>query len=186
MDFLSTLRERPRCRTCFRNGLQRSQVLLFFLVSAFSAPEEVHLGGLFAFYRMSGEAVPSGQQRLAVFLMAVKEINNSTSILPQTKIKVSVKDTKYDVGKTFFSTLDLASSSFSGKGVDACIGAATSVESDVAATVFSKFSTVLVSYAATSPLLSTKINSPFFARTCPSDSFQGAAMAALVANYYGW
>ena len=173
-------------RTHFRNGLHMFQFLLLFLVSVFSAPKEVHLGGLFAFYRMSGEAIPSGQQRLAVFLMAVKEINNSTSILPQTKIKVSVKDTKYDVGETFFSTLELAASSFSGKGVDACIGAATSVESDVAATVFSKFSTVLISYAATSPLLSTKINSPYFARTCPSDSFQGAAMANLVAKYYGW
>lgn len=186
MNLFQSESRRPRCSAYFRKGRRLSQFLLFILALVFAAPEEVLLGGLFAFFRLSGEAVPSGQQRLAVFLMAVKEINNSTSILPRTKIKVSVKDTRYDTGRSFFSALELAGASSKRKGIDACIGAATSMESDAAATVFSQFSTVQISYAATSPLLSFRINSPYFARTCPSDSFQGSAMAALVATHYGW
>lgn len=42
-----------------------------------------------------------------------------------------------------------------------------------------------ISYASTSPLLSNKILSPTFYRTCPSDAFQGRAIAELVASL-GW
>jgi ABC-type branched-subunit amino acid transport system substrate-binding protein len=117
--------------------------------------------------------------------MAVRDINAGASVLPNTTMKVSVRDTKFNVGKTFFSSPDLATKSFKGKGVDACIGAASSGESEAAATVFSHFSTVQIS-SSTSRLLSTRINSPYFARTSPSDAFQGAAMADIVSMYYGW
>jgi branched-chain amino acid transport system substrate-binding protein len=170
----------------FRDGLILCQISLMLFSFSFSAPTEVRLGGLFPLFRLSGEVLSSGQVRLASFLMAVRDINADASVLPNTTVKVSIRDTKFNVGKTFFSSLDLVTKSFKGKGVDACIGAASSGESEAAATVFSHFSTVQISYSSTSPLLSTRINSPYFARTCPSDAFQGAAMADIVSKYYGW
>ena len=146
-------------------------------------PAQARLGGLFPSFRLSGAVVNSGQMRLAGFLMAVKEINLDSSILPNTTIKIAVKDTRLNVGKTFFSALDMASNAFGGSGLDACIGAATSDESGAASTVLTQFSTVQISYSSTSALLSSKINYPYFARTCPSDAFQGAAMADLVYHY---
>lgn len=170
-----------------RDGVLLSQFLfLLFLGSTLSAPKEVRLGGLFPLFRINGEVIANGQQRMAGFLLAVKEINDANVLLPNIPIKVVVKDTKLNVGETFFSTLDMVTKSFKKRGIDACIGAQSSVESDAAATVLSQFSKTQVSYSSTSALLSTKLNSPYFARTCPSDIFQGAAMAALVAKNYGW
>ena len=164
-------------------------VLAFFLLlaSVLSAPPKVvRLGGLFPQTRFDGKEVSNEEQQpLASFLLAIDEINRSNQILPDTKINISVWDTRSHVGDTFFAALNMSTKAFSGKGVDACIGAATSSESDAAATVFSHFSTVQVSFSATSPLLSSRINSPHFARTCPSDVHQGAAMAHLAAHY-GW
>jgi ABC-type branched-subunit amino acid transport system substrate-binding protein len=165
-----------------RDGFLLPQFLfLWFLGSALSTTgkvDEVRLGGLFPLSRLTG------QQRLAGFLLAVKEINEANTILPNIPIKIVVKDS-FDVGKTFFATLDMATNSFQKRGIDACVGASSSAESEAAATVFSRFSKTQISYASTVSLLSTKINAPYFARTCPSDTFQGDAMANLVANY-GW
>lgn len=152
----------------------------------YSPPAQVRLGGLFPSFRTSGTVLTGGQERLAAFLMAVKEINADPSILPNTTIMVAVRDSRVNVGKTFFATLDMATNAFNKNGIDACIGAASSAESDAASNVLTQFTTVQVSYSSTSPLLSAKINYPYFARTCPSDAFQGAAMADLVYNHYGW
>jgi hypothetical protein len=46
--------------------------------------------------------------------MAVRDINAGASVLPNTTVKVSVRDTKFNVGKTFFSSPDLATKSFKG------------------------------------------------------------------------
>ena len=167
-------------------------LLIEFLLSrllfcaSLSPPSEVRVGGLFPLFRTSGPAITTGQQRLAGFLLAVEEINADSTVLPNTTFKIVVKDTKLNLGKTFFATLEMSKNAFGGKGVDACIGAQASGESDAAATVLSQFSTVQISYSSTSPLLSNKVNYPYFARTCPSDSFQGAAMANMVADYFGW
>lgn len=156
--------------------------LLLFLLSVGLAlstsrkVKEVRLGGLFH--------LANGPQRLAGFLLAVKEINEANTILPNIPIKIVVKDSS-TVGKNFFSALEMATSSFKKKGIDACIGGSSSPESEAAATVLSRFSKTQISYSSTSPLLSSKISSPYFARTCPSDTFQGDAMANLVA-FYGW
>ena len=154
--------------------------------ASLSPPLEVRVGGLFPLFRTSGPAITTGQQTLAGFLLAVKEINADSTVLPDTTFKIVVKDTKLNLGKTFFATLEMSKNAFGGKGIDACIGAYASGESDAAATVLSQFSTVQISYSSTSPLLSNKVNYPYFARTCPSDSFQGAAMANMVADYFGW
>ena len=175
----------PSCH--FSILLLLGMVVSELLAVGTSPPKYVRLGGLFPSFRMNGKISESGQQRLAAFLLAVKEINaDNATILPHTTIKIAVRDSRVNVGKTFFATLDMATNAFNKTGVDACIGGASSAESDAASNVLTQFSTVQISYSSTSPLLSAKINYPYFARTCPSDSFQGAAMADLVSNYYGW
>ena len=161
-------------------------VISILLVSCHQPPRTVRLGGLFPSFDFSGAAHTQGRQLLSSFLMAVKEINADETILPNTTILIAVRDSRLNVGTSFFASLDLATTAFNGEGIDACIGADSSGESEAAATVFAQFQTVQISYSSTSPLLSTKINYHFFARTCPSDAFQGAAMADLVASYYGW
>ena len=159
-----------------------------FLIASFTPPKTVRVGGIFPNFDIKGSpnAQYQGHQALASFLLAIKEVNADPTILPNTTILLAVRDTRQNVGKAFFASLDLATEAFAGKGVDACIGSFASSESVAAATVFTQFSTPQISYGSTSPLLSTKISYPFFARTCPSDAFQGAAMADLVATYYGW
>lgn len=167
-----------------------ASVLCVILFVSSTPPKIVRLGGLFPTFDFSGSAHTQARQLLSSFLMAVREINANPHLLPNTTILIAVRDSKLNVGKSFFASLDLATTTFTKynktKGIDACIGADSSGESEAAATVFTQFSTVQISYSSTSPLLSTKINYPYFARTCPSDAFQGAAMADLVGTYYGW
>ena len=151
-----------------------------------SPPAEVRLGGLFPSFRTSGSVIIAGQQRMAAFLMAVKEINANPDILPNTTIKIAVRDTRLHAGKAFLATLDMVTNAFNKSGIDGCIGAATSAESDAASDVLTQYSTVQVSYSSTSSILSSRTAYPFFARTCPADTFQGAAIADLVFNRYGW
>lgn len=142
---------------------------------------EVRLGGLFSLFDIQNSVISSGQQRMSGFLMAVKEINANKTILPDTVIRIVVQDTKLNKGKAFFASIDMAS-----MGVDAIIGAQSSDESSAAATVFSQYSTVQISYSSTSASLSSKSNYRYFARSCPSDTFQGGAMAAMVATKFKW
>jgi ABC-type branched-subunit amino acid transport system substrate-binding protein len=172
-------------------NLFSSILILCSVVSALSVPASVTLGGLFPAFRSGATAVTAatingGQRRQAAFLMAVKEINKSPFILPNTTIKISVRDSKLDVGVSFLKALELATTANSNQGVDGCIGGATSSEAEAEATVFKQFSKTMVSFSATSPSLSSKLNYPTFARTCPSDAFQGSAMAEIVGQYYGW
>ena len=157
-----------------------------FTIASSTPPKSVRLGGLFPSFDISGAPHTQARQLLSSFLLAVREINADRTLLPYTELLIAVRDSRLNVGKSFFASLDLATTAFGGVGIDACIGADSSGESEAAATVFAQFSTVQISYSSTSPLLSTKINYPFFARTCPSDAFQGAAMADLVATHYGW
>jgi ABC-type branched-subunit amino acid transport system substrate-binding protein len=151
------------------------------IVSVFTPPKEVRIGGLFPMFHFRAPF----QQSMAGFLMAIKEINKDPTILPNSTIKISVRDSKLDVGTTFIESLYLAKDAFGGLGVDGIIGPATSAESSAAATVLAPSQMVQISYAATSPDLSTKVNYPYFARSCVSDAFQGAALADLVKSY-GW
>jgi hypothetical protein len=67
-------------------------------LSSATPPKEVRIGGLFPSFFLDGRSVLGGQRRLAGFLMAVREINANPDILPNTTIKISVKDTKLDIG----------------------------------------------------------------------------------------
>jgi ABC-type branched-subunit amino acid transport system substrate-binding protein len=134
-------------------------------------------------------APDSGTQRLASILMAISEINKNSTLLPNTTIKVAYRDSRSDEGKAFFAALNLANSAFNvsgvGKAVDIVIGAQSSGESTASAQVFKQFHVPQISMSSTSALLSLKTDYPYFSRICPSDTFQGMAMASLL-SHYGW
>jgi ABC-type branched-subunit amino acid transport system substrate-binding protein len=121
--------------------------------------------------------------------MAISEINKNSTLLPNTTIKVAYRDSRGDEGKAFFAALGLATDTFNISGVDKAadivIGAQSSGESTASAQVFKQFHVPQISMSSTSALLSSKKDYPYFSRTCPSDSFQGMAMASLL-SHYGW
>ena len=82
-------------------------ILLFTLISsaawvpevdARTPPPDVFIAGLFPRYRKKVDGTyrifQSGLQRKATFLLAVEEINNSTSVLPNTTIKFGIGDSR--------------------------------------------------------------------------------------------
>ena len=147
----------------------------------------VRVGALFQRFLLNKnyDSVPKGQYRLASFLMAIKDINESPDILPNTTILISVKDSKGDPGTVIFKTIELSNEAFNKTGVDVIIGPSSSGEAIASAVVAKAFQKVQVSYSATSPDLSSKATYNYFARVAPSDAFQGIAMAEYVYKH-GW
>ena len=148
------------------------------------APSLVRIGGLFS--RLNhGQPYELGQYSLAAFLIALQEINNSTSILKLTQLQYAVKESYLSPNSAISNSVDLITQAFSGKGVKAIIGPVISTEATASASVGASFQTVQISNSATSSALSNDGLYPFFTRTCPSDVYQARAMASLVCEY-GW
>ena len=151
-------------------------------VALCAPPATFKLGGLFPRFKLSNSLDGSGVQRLAAFMLAVEEINNSTTILPSTQIAVYVRDSKRDSGTAFFEALTLAQTN----GVSAIVGPASSGPCASAALVTTKFKLPQISYSGTSPALSNAISYTHFMRTPPSDAFQSIAMASMMKRTFGW
>eukprot|EP01036_Dinobryon_divergens_P038415 gene38415-50439_t len=147
-------------------------------------PKDVKIGVMTPMSTTSWD-LDTGTQYLGAILMAVNEINKDKNLLPSTRIRIAYMDSKLDAGLAFFRSLELASKAFNNTGVQAVLGPETSSESISSALVFKAFDIPQISMSATSPDLSSKKNYPYFARTCPSDAFQGRAMAELV-KHFGW
>lgn len=143
-----------------------------------------YLGALLSRVDNQGKIFGLGTEMLAAFLLAVKEINNSTTLLPNTPIKISVRDSKLDSNQAVTETLYLAATAFGDKGVSATIGPISSSEATSSAVVAQAFEQTQISPAASSPFLSyRKPNFGYFSRTVPSDSYQGQAVADLLLAY---
>jgi len=142
-------------------------------IQVHQAPTELTLGGLFP---LSGTLAGGGVERDAAARMAVKEINENTQLLPDTTLKISVKDTATDP-----STGSQVASELISDGVVGLIGAASSSVSTAIASGPSLTNKVpQISYSSTSPDLSNKTLYPYFLRVVPPDSIQGLAIANLV------
>ena len=84
----------------------------FLIASSFVPPTSTRIGGLFPQFGLDNSAQPDGRQLLAAFLMAVRDINADPHLLPNTTMLVALKDSRLNVGKTFFDSLELVSTSF--------------------------------------------------------------------------
>ncbi len=139
------------------------------------APATLTIGGLFP---MTGGLSGGGVEREAAARIAIEEINNdTTTLLPDTTLDFLLRNTETDptVGATVAA--ELAS-----LDVDVFIGAASSDVSKAIAAVAEANQIPQISYSTTNADLTNKEDYPWFLRTAPPDSIQGAALASLLYN----
>jgi ABC-type branched-subunit amino acid transport system substrate-binding protein len=151
-----------------------------------AAPPSIVRFGIMSAMHSTDYTPDTGTQFVGAMRMAIKEINARTDLLPDTMILFAYEDSQLDPGVAFFSSLRLSTSAFNNTPVDIVLGPETSGEAEATALVLKEFSIPQISMSATSPDLSSKKNYPFFSRVCPSDAFQGRAMADLVRRKYRW
>uniref|UniRef100_A0A8C9WIP3 G-protein coupled receptors family 3 profile domain-containing protein n=1 Tax=Scleropages formosus TaxID=113540 RepID=A0A8C9WIP3_SCLFO len=143
-----------------------------------------------------GRSVTPQELRFARAMMfAIKEINNSTELLPGIRLGYQIYDSCASVSvatrATFQlingleSTFSLSASCSKSSTVSAIVAESGSTPSIAMARVLSPFGIAEVSHYATCACLSNKQQYPTFSRTIPSDQFQAAALAQLV-KHFGW
>ncbi|XP_072557251.1 extracellular calcium-sensing receptor-like [Paramormyrops kingsleyae] len=132
-------------------------------------------------------------QYAQTMIFAVEEINNSTSLLPNTTLGYKIYDTCGSVATAVRAAMTLANDhqgQASGtlctkpSTVQAIIGEASSSSIAISAFV-GPFNIPVVSHFSTCACLSDKRKYPSFLRTIPSDYYQSRALAQLV-KYFGW
>ncbi|XP_072254960.1 extracellular calcium-sensing receptor-like [Pyxicephalus adspersus] len=140
--------------------------------------------------------VPLTFQWLQALLLAVEEINNSPSFLPNLTLGVHLSDSCASPGRALEGVMGILSGgdyrplpnyrchnkSISLGGV---IGDSSSASSLAMARVLGLHLYPQISYFSTSSLLSDRTQFPSFFRTVPSDTFQSRGLAQLV-SFFGW
>ena len=107
--------------------------------------------------------------------------------LPGVKLGFEIHDSCGTVSVALDQTLRLIISNtpLKGYGVSAAVGEWTSSNTIPIANLLQLFNIPLISYSATAPLLSDKMQYPYFLRTVPPDNYQAKALADIV-NYFNW
>uniref|UniRef100_A0A3Q2DWY6 Extracellular calcium-sensing receptor-like n=1 Tax=Cyprinodon variegatus TaxID=28743 RepID=A0A3Q2DWY6_CYPVA len=128
-------------------------------------------------------------------IFAIKEINNSTELLPGIRLGYQIYDTCGAVPIAVHVAFQLLNgqdplfykdSNCSQSGmVMAAVGDSGSTPTISISRLMGSFNIPLVSHFATCACLSDKKEYPTFFRTIPSDDFQADALAKLV-KYFGW
>jgi len=118
-------------------------------------------------------------------VMAIEEINNKEAgqvelLLPDTTILFEWAGSRGTQAGAMLKSIELVEHSFDKIGLDALIGAGSSSRSETAHTVLNVFDIPMVSYAATSPVLSDADLFPNFFRTVASDTFQATAVVEFL------
>ncbi|KAK3256011.1 hypothetical protein CYMTET_34834, partial [Cymbomonas tetramitiformis] len=141
----------------------------------------VKIGAMYPLFKTTAgdcQYDPAGARRLQAFLLALEEINNSSDILPNTRLSYSVYDSKRDAGQSFFQAI--AAQTW---GADVVVGPANSGSSVNSQLLLREYDIPQISYSSTSAELSVVEQYPYFMRTCPSDAFQAVGMAELCIHY---
>ncbi|XP_015228959.1 PREDICTED: extracellular calcium-sensing receptor-like [Cyprinodon variegatus] len=128
-------------------------------------------------------------------IFAIKEINNSTELLPGVKLGYQIYDSCASVPMAMHAAFQLSNrqdpafqtgDNCSSSGmIVAVVGESGSTPSISISHIFGPFNIPLVSHFATCACLSDKDQHPTFFRTIPSDQFQADALAKLV-KQFGW
>ncbi|XP_053575480.1 extracellular calcium-sensing receptor-like [Bombina bombina] len=139
--------------------------------------------------------VPLTFQWLQSFLLAVREISNSDSLLPNITLGVHVYDSCASPGKalegvSWFLTGGVHSPIPNyrcrlSSPIGGIIGDSSSASSLTISRLLGLYSYPQISYFSTSSILSDRKQFPSFFRTVPSDTFQSKGLAQLV-SYFGW
>ncbi|XP_033182180.1 extracellular calcium-sensing receptor-like [Anabas testudineus] len=129
-------------------------------------------------------------------LFAIKEINNSTVLLPGISLGYKMYDTCGSIARSVRVALALANgnevvsapyetSCTRPAQVQVIMGETSSSPCMAVATVIGPFHIPQISHFATCACLSDKTKYPSFLRTIPSDYYQSRALAQLV-KHFGW
>uniref|UniRef100_A0A8C4SFL0 Extracellular calcium-sensing receptor-like n=1 Tax=Erpetoichthys calabaricus TaxID=27687 RepID=A0A8C4SFL0_ERPCA len=133
-------------------------------------------------------------QRSQVFLFAIEEINKDQTLLPNITLGYRLYDNCMNLqvslraASTLIAGVDDTMTDSHCNGlppVVAVVGEPVSTHSIAIARILGIFSIPQISYCASCPCLSNKLEFPSFFRTVPNDDFQVKAMAELV-KYFGW
>ncbi|XP_064158743.1 extracellular calcium-sensing receptor-like [Anguilla rostrata] len=136
------------------------------------------------------------QMRFArTMVFAIKEINNSSELLPGVILGYQIHDSCASVPMVVKVAFQLANgiepaffpnqTCSKSATVHAVVGESSSTRSIVMSRIFGPFGIPQVSHYSTCACLSDKLQFPTFSRTIPSDYFQAAALARLV-KHFGW
>ncbi|XP_064158402.1 extracellular calcium-sensing receptor-like [Anguilla rostrata] len=128
-------------------------------------------------------------------IFAIKEINNSSELLPNVTLGHQIHDSCASVPVVAKVAFQLANgiepvffpnqSCSKSATVHAVVGESSSTPSIAMSRILGPFGIPLVSHFATCACLSDKLQHPTFSRTIPSDYYQAAALAKLV-KHFGW
>ncbi|CAM8889333.1 unnamed protein product [Rhodiola kirilowii] len=120
-----------------------------------------------------------GRKSLSILSRALHDFYSSHAGY-QTRIAFHVRDSKQDVVGAASAALDLIKNG----QVEAIIGPPTSMQTHFILSLCNKAQVPIISFSASSPLLSPTRN-PYFFRTTQNDSAQVAALSSLV-NHFSW
>jgi ABC-type branched-subunit amino acid transport system substrate-binding protein len=170
----------------FRHGL----LLLAFNIkfgACVYTPTEVWIGGLFPSYRNKGSSTTmdsGGVMRKSAFILAIDEINNLTTVLPNTTLKFGIGDSRRSSSYAIEEASRVVEKirKNSGNFPSAIIGPASSGPTQMVQHICNGLVIPEIGYSATSPSLSDDSVFRFFARLPPSDAFQVVVMAHLLKN----
>jgi ABC-type branched-subunit amino acid transport system substrate-binding protein len=138
----------------------------------------IRIGGFFSVFK-NGTVDSQQAQALAGFLMAINEVNNDTSLLPNHHVEFTIADPTGLIDATLAS-IDLSSDAFNGQAVDAVVGAVPNYETMTTNKILAHYNKVQVSSVARSALLSVGKDYPLKARVLPSDSFSGSVTSYCI------
>uniref|UniRef100_A0A3Q2R2D1 Extracellular calcium-sensing receptor-like n=1 Tax=Fundulus heteroclitus TaxID=8078 RepID=A0A3Q2R2D1_FUNHE len=180
-------------------------------VPAFTEDGDFVIGGVFSIHfklytvvydyttkpappRCTGSVNPRVLRFLRTMIFAIKEINNSTELLPGINLGYQIYDSCVAVPVSVHVAFQLLNGkdpvfnkggNCSQSGVVAVVGDSGSTPSISISRIFRSFNIPLVSPFATCACLSDKQQHPTFFRTIPSDQFQADGLAKLV-KHFGW
>lgn len=138
-----------------------------------SRPATVRIGAIFTFNSTIGRVAKIAMEE------AVKDVNSNSSILPGTKLDLTMQDSNCS---GFFGMVEALE--FMETDTVAIIGPQSSVVAHIISNVANELKVPLLSFGATDPTLSS-LQFPFFVRTTQSDLYEMTAVADIV-DYYGW
>lgn len=136
-------------------------------------PAVVNIGAIFSLDTTIGRVA-----KIAM-LEAVNDVNYNSSILPETKLALEIRNSNCS---GFLGLVEALR--FMEKDVVAIIGPQSSVAAHVMSDIVNELQVPMLSFAATDPTLSS-LQFPFFVRTTHSDLYQMTAIAEIV-DYYDW
>ncbi len=187
------------CSTSMRAVLVCALLLQLVQAIVYNGPllssqrDVIVLGALFPVHKnednQCGDILDLGLQRLEAMVLAVSNVNNDFTLLPDVTLTFEIRDTCTQPNYALEQSLDFVSArgvrNGTVLGVSGVVGAASSSVSIAVASLLRLFKIPQISYASTAETLSDRTRFDYFFRTIPPDSLQTQVMADLI-GHFNW